>query len=154
MAVGPDNSIFVMGGKKVNFGYSLKQYLPTSNQSWKPFPKKVRQIAVDREGAPWVISARRILLSWNGTGWTSHRIKASRIAIGGDGSVFILRRGKILKLEGKKWIDVVGEAKEIAVDGEGRPLVIGRGGEVRWPEGSCEVVEEVGAPIESTEENL
>ena len=76
VAIGPDDSIFTIGGKKVNFGYSIKQYLPES-KTWKSFPGNVLQIAVGPEGNPWVISSRRTVLSWNGEGWRNHKVGAS-----------------------------------------------------------------------------
>jgi hypothetical protein len=135
--------MFVMGGRKVNFGYSLKQYLPQprGKTAWKLFPGSVRKIAVDPRGAPWVVSARRTVLSWNGNSWTNHKVRATKIAVGGDNSVFIIRRGSILKFEphSNNWMKIPGQAKEIAVNGSGKPLIIDRGNGVKWPEENCKV---------------
>jgi hypothetical protein len=96
VAVGTDGSVFVIGGKKVKNGWAVKQYLGPNQ--WKQFPGRVRRIAVDPEGKPWVISSRLNVYGWNGLSWTNYKGPASEISIGGDGSVFILKGTNIFKL--------------------------------------------------------
>ena len=108
--MGTDGSVFVIGGKKVKNGWSVKKYL--GSNKWQKFPGRVRRIAVDPEGKPWVISSRLNVYGWNGLSWTNFKGPAKEIAVGGDGSVFILRGTSIFKLNHaqKRWIKIDGKA--------------------------------------------
>ena len=110
VAVGTDGSVFVLGGKKIKNGWSVKKYV--RKDQWLTFPGRVRRIAVDPVGWPWVISSRLNVYGWNGLSWTNYKGPAKEIAVGGDGSVFILRGTNIFKLNHaqKKWIQIEGKA--------------------------------------------
>lgn len=89
ISIGADGSIFVLGGQRSKNGWTLYQY--RGKQGWKTYVGRVRRIAVDKNGRPWVISPQKKVYEWNGKTWKNRRGRGDEMAIGADGSVFVVR---------------------------------------------------------------
>ena len=141
VAIGADGSVFVLGGKRVKNGYTVQRY--RGKKGWKTYPGRVKRIAVDPKGKPWVISSRKNVYEWNGKTWNNYKGPADEIAVGADGSVFMLHASKIHKLDrvNKKWISLKGKVKaiHIAAGESGKPYFVDKKQNVYWPEKPCAI---------------
>lgn len=119
------------------------------NKGWKTYPGRVKRIGVDPKGKPWVISSRKNIYEWNGKTWTNHKGPADEIAVGADGSVFVLRATKIYKFDrvNEKWIKLLGNAIQIAAGQSGKPYIIDSKQNVLWPEEPCRITFPNSLPI-------
>ena len=82
------------------------------------------------DGTPFVINSAHQIFEWTGSGWAQGPGAARDIAVGADGSVWIIGTNAvpggygIYESNGSGWSPVPGGAVDITVGPEGRPWVI------------------------------
>jgi Tectonin domain len=89
--------------------------------------KTLRSLAVESNGAPWIINQSGQVNRFDGNAWQAvPGVMADALATGPDGSIFALAAGQIRRynrLE-KRWLRVTGQAKAIAVGPQGMPWIV------------------------------
>lgn len=123
IAIGADGTVFAVAledGK-------LWQWNAGLLGGWSVFPGTLERIAVDPKGNPWGIDPDGRVRRHTGMVWRAMETRALDIAVGGDGTVFILTpEGVAAKWDGKRdWLRLAGAAGvRIAVDPQGQPWLV------------------------------
>lgn len=90
IAVGGDDSVWIIGTKAASGGY---QILYKQGQEWIPIDGAAVRIAVDPQGNPWVVNDLGVVYRRENNAWKKiDGILAKGIAIGRDGKVLLIRR--------------------------------------------------------------
>ncbi|GAB6051472.1 hypothetical protein JCM17960_02920 [Magnetospira thiophila] len=122
LAIGADGSVFGLDG-----GGGVMRWSNTE-EKFKTFPGTLVQIAVDKDGHPWGVSALGRVFHHDGTRWAQiHGVTAVDIAVGYDGTVVIADSSKQLaKLNetGTRFDLIKGTGAAVAVAPDGTPWAI------------------------------
>jgi hypothetical protein len=93
IAAGEDDSIWVLGGRKSETGYSLFQYI---NNRWKKVDKIFGvRLAIDPNGNPWVINSDNMIFRRRNNSWERVRGRATDISIGAMGDIYVTSTNKV-----------------------------------------------------------
>jgi hypothetical protein len=142
IAIGADGSKFVIGNVTVDAnGNQIYQWI---NNSWQLVYGSAIKIAVDPAGVPWLINAAGTIYKRNGTSsWTTIAGNATDIAIGANGSVYIIGNTtvdangyQIYQRVNNSWSLLNGSAISVAVAPNGTPWVVNRSGDIFRRDGS------------------
>jgi hypothetical protein len=125
---------YVVGGAAVAGGYQIWDLVNASQ--WFLMPGGAVHIAGAESGGLWVTNDAGNIFRWNSStgGWDSISGCATDIAMGADGSVWIIGCSdlglghEIRKWMGTKWKTVPGEAVRISVG----PAAVGKTDQVPW----------------------
>lgn len=99
---------------------------------WVQMPGGALRVAVDPEGAAWVVNSGNQIYKYNNTSWQWDLIPggAKDVGVGADGSVWVIGANPvpggfdIYRRSGTDWVKVPGGAVRIAVDPNGNAWVI------------------------------
>jgi hypothetical protein len=133
IAIGGDGSVWVIGTNVEYGGFGIHKWNGTG---WSAIDGGAMRIAVDRNGNPWVVNSLGNIFRREGGTWIQTLGAAKDIAIGFDGSVWVIGTNVenggfgIYKWNGNGWDGVDGGAVRISVDGDGQPWVMNSNGDV------------------------
>ena len=88
IAVGADDSVFVVGSDAVQGGHGIHKFSHISGK-WQKYPGGAARISVDIYGNPWIINATNDIFRWNHDKWEKLPGKGLDIACGSTGEVFV-----------------------------------------------------------------
>ena len=101
------------------------------NANWQSLPGTATRVAADPAGNPWVINQQGNIFRYSGSSFVQQPGLASDIAIGADGSVFVIGTGPcnasgctVYKFDGSRFIPYPGTGVRIAVDPSGNPWIV------------------------------
>ncbi len=128
IALGGDGTGWQVGTMPTNGGSIVFHY---DGKEWKPIEGPgAMKIAVDPQGVVWIINNKNEIYRHGKDAWEQVPGSAREVAIGGDGSVWIIgtKAAKggytVSHWNGTGWDDVDGGGELIAVDPQGKPIVI------------------------------
>jgi streptogramin lyase len=127
ISIGPSGNMFLLGTDQTPAGYVLYRW---DGQDWRPFPGAAVRLAVDSHGDPWAVTTDNRILHYADGQWVAMPGRATDVATGPDGSVWITgaRMGRfgypVYRWDGRNWSRVEREAVHLAVDPDGKPWVI------------------------------
>ena len=140
ISIGADGSVFALSATPASTAPSgVKNFgilrWNEGKGSWDSVAGEAYKIAVAPDGVPWVVTAQGGIWRWpskSTPGFTQVTGGASAIAIGGDGSVYIvggapangLFNNSIYKWNGSSWTEVGGTAMTVAVEPLGTPWAL------------------------------
>ena len=124
IAVGKNGSVWATGTNHAIYRWN--------GSSWETMPGGAERIAVDPEGAAWVVNLGGDIYKYNLTtrNWELKPGTAKDIAVGADGSVWVIGANAvgggygIYKWNGSNWTNIPGGAVRIAVDPSGNAWVV------------------------------
>ena len=87
IAVSARGSAWVVGTNVVHGGYGIYQW---TDDRWAEGPGGAVAMAVQSDGAPWVVNSSRQIFEWTGSTWTRYPGAATGIAVGANGSVWMV----------------------------------------------------------------
>jgi hypothetical protein len=94
------------------------------------------RIAADNANGAWAVTSGKAIFKWTGTSWQSQPGQAIDVAVGGNGTVYILKPdGTLARWNGTGWTDFAGGGggMRIAVDPKGNPWVTNSTNQIwRW----------------------
>jgi len=99
--------------------------------TWKQLPGLGTDIAIGAEGSAWVIGTNPVqggfgIYRWDGGNWIGVDGGAVRIAVGPDGTPWVVNdAGQIYHRSGSSWQLLPGAAKDVAVGADGTVWVVG-----------------------------
>jgi hypothetical protein len=124
VGIGQNGSIWVIGTKSIKGGFEIYRW---QKNKFVKVPGAAIRIDVDPKGNAWVVSGNKgDVYSFNGKKWVKNTKApaAKDIAVGGDGTVYILdEAGSPYKETKGGWTKLPGKAANITVDDEGIPIV-------------------------------
>jgi len=82
IAIGADNSVFVLGKQIKRQGYAIYK-LDRRTNTWQRFPGHAMRIAVHIDGNPWIVSAQKKVFRYTEKGWASVKAPNSRLIVNG-----------------------------------------------------------------------
>jgi hypothetical protein len=124
IAVGKNGSVWATGTNHAIYRWN--------GSSWETMPGGAERIAVDPDGAAWVVNLGGDIYKYNLTtrNWELKPGNAKDIAVGADGSVWVIGSNVvqggygIYKWNGSNWTNIPGGAVRIAVDQTGNAWVV------------------------------
>jgi hypothetical protein len=137
IGVGANGAVFITSTDSVSptGGYSIKKW---NGNNWVTIPECAAvRIGVGPDGTPWVINKSHLIFNNPGLNliWNQLPGKANDIAVGAEGSVYIIGTDSVSSTGGysiKKWNDTAFvtlpecAAVRIAVGPDGRPWVVNK----------------------------
>ncbi len=136
IGVGGNGNIYITGTDNVSAsgGFSIKKWM---GADWSVIPEcAAMRVAVGSDGKPWVVNKSNLIFRHDGgINWTQIPGLATDIAVGADGSVFIIGidevsatgGNSICKWTGSGWTTLTECAgTRIAVDAKGTPWVVNK----------------------------
>jgi hypothetical protein len=133
IAVGANNSVWVLGTNAVPGGHSIYRWTGTT---WAAVPGGALTIAVAPDGSPWVINSAHRIYHRVGSSFIPYPGAATDIAIGANNSVWIIGTNtvpgghSIYHWTGTTWAAVPGGAVKVAAGRNGNPWVINSAGKI------------------------
>lgn len=144
ISVGANGTCYVIGTYSSSDPYGGGVFRWTGS-SWHQISGLATRVAVDPAGKPWVINKEGKIFRGNGSGgWTQLPGRGTDIAIGVDGTVYVIGTfsssnpygGGIFRWNGSGWTQIHGLATKVAVDRYGKPWVINKEGKIFQGNGS------------------
>jgi tectonin-like protein len=130
LSIGADGTVFALDARDGRV-WKWKQ---DAFGGWAPFPGKLENIAVDPQGNPWGIDAKGVIRRHSGMLWKEVKGEARDVAVGADGTVFILTPDGTparWKPKGGAWETIPGASgKSLVVDQRGRPWLLADDGAI------------------------
>jgi hypothetical protein len=126
IAIGGDGSVWVIGSNVEYGGFGIHKW---NGNGWSAIDGGAVRIAVDRGGNPWVVNSFGNIFRREGGRWIQTLGAAKDIAIGFDGSVWVIGTTQvgndfgIYKWNGTGWDGVDGGGVRISVDDRGQPWI-------------------------------
>jgi hypothetical protein len=133
ISIGPAGDMFLLGTDQTPAGFVLYRW---DGHDWRRFPGAAVRLAVDSQGDPWAVTSDNHIIHYADGQWSSMPGRATDIATGADGSVWItgVRMGRdgypVFRWDGRDWRRIGAEAVHLAVDPAGRPWVIDARGSI------------------------
>ncbi len=121
LAVGADGSVFIIGSEAK--GHRIYMW---KDGSWSDYPgSNYKSIAVDPDGNPYVVSSDNTIHRWHDKAWQKIPGSATDVAIGADGSVFIIGTNsqdhKIYRWDDGAWTALPGSNfRQLSVGPDGK----------------------------------
>ncbi len=129
IGIGADGTVWVIGTNPVGHGDSGIYRWDGSN--WSGIEGGGIRIAVDPQGAPWVVNARQEIYQRVNNQWSRQPGAAHDIGIGADGTIWVIGTNPvgqgdygIYRWDGTNWSGIEGGGVRIAVDPQGAPWVV------------------------------
>jgi hypothetical protein len=132
IGVGSNGSVWVVGTNPVGGGFGIWQWIGR----WSPVPGGAIRITVDSAGLPWVANTTHNVYHWNGRSWTIFSGRATDIAAGANGSLWVVGdnpvRGGfgVWHWTGTAWASLPAGAARIAVDPLGNSWIVNSSREI------------------------
>ncbi|HEX04523.1 MAG TPA: hypothetical protein ENH10_05120 [Bacteroidetes bacterium] len=138
IAVGEDGIVWIVGSE--SRGYLAFHW---DDGAWVKAPRSHwLRIDAGADGSVYAINRKNQIFSWKNGDWKAMAGEATDIAVGLDGSVFIIgsenKGHRIYKWNNGSWIDFPGSNyKRVAVDPSGNPHVVTQDEKIfRWRDGA------------------
>jgi hypothetical protein len=130
-------NLWIIGTDKVAGGYAIYKHFVLRQEHWIKMPGAGgMRIAVDPKGNAWIVDDKGGIRRHDGKGWKRLPGKATDIAVGADGTVWIVGADaveggfRVAKWTGKAWARQPGALTNIAVDHKGFPWGIDADGNI------------------------
>jgi hypothetical protein len=115
-----------------------------NGSSWETIPGTASRVAVDPDGAAWVVNSAGSIFKYNlaSKDWEQKAGTAKDVGVGADGSVWVVGTGAveggygIYKWNGSGWTSVPGGAVRITVDPSGNAWIVNSTGNIFQYNGS------------------
>ncbi len=128
VGLGANGVLWAIGTQAVPGGFTIHRWNGTA---WDKIPGGAIRIAVDPQGAAWVVNDAKTIFRWNGTTWEVVAGDAIDVGIGADGTVWVLNGSGIpQRFANGSWTAIDGRGSAIAVGPKGAPYVVGTNGAV------------------------
>jgi subtilase family serine protease len=122
LSIGPDGTVWLIGGFSTSNLTNIYKY---SGGALRQVAGSATQIAVDSNGAPWVVNGAQSIYHWNGSSFVQVAGSAEAIATGPNGSMWVIGTDSgIYEYTSSGFVQAAGSATKIAVDQNGYPWVV------------------------------
>lgn len=136
IGVGANGAVWVIGTNPVPGGFGIYRW---NGQNWDSVPGGAVRIAVDRQGAPWVVNSSNVIYRWAGGGWQQLPGAAYDVGVGANNVAWVIGTNPtpggfgIYRWNGQNWDSVPGGAVRISVDPAGRAWVVNSSNQIFAP---------------------
>jgi hypothetical protein len=126
IGIGANGTVWAIGSRKVAGQFVVFRWNAATN-AWDDMGASAARIAADQNGKAWTVDDQGRIARWTGELWLAMPGLAKDVAVGKDGSVWIVAASgqAIAKWTNDRWVGLpVDGAERIAVGPTGLPFVV------------------------------